>query len=200
MGAVASWGQWDVFKADLLKSSRAVRSYLYHLENVYSRENDYFHLRGQDNVLKFQAVGHVGIRIHEQDSLFESLARLSAAWLTGCPVTLSVPANWGNATADFLFSHHCKKLLQNVVVKRENEASFINSFQNFERIRYACADRVSREVYQAAAKSGLTILRSAVLHNGRYELPLYMLQQSLSNNYHRYGNLGERAEMYNPKR
>ena len=62
-----------------------------------------------------------------------------------------------------------------------------------DRVRYAHADRVPRVVLEAVAESGLYIAQRPVLMHGRVELLWYVIEQSLSINYHRYGNLGERV-------
>ena len=62
-------------------------------------------------------------------------------------------------------------------------------------MRYASPDRVPERVLEAAAKSGYYIARSPVLMEGRLELIHYVQNQSVCDNYHRYGNLGERSEL-----
>ncbi len=62
-----------------------------------------------------------------------------------------------------------------------------------DRIRYAAPERVPGAVFAAAAKIGFYIAREPVLMEGRVELIHYFQEQSICNNYHRYGNLGERA-------
>ena len=62
-----------------------------------------------------------------------------------------------------------------------------------QRIRYALPQRVPPEVLQAAAAAGVYIARSPVLMEGRIELLHYVINQSICDSYHRYGNLGERA-------
>ena len=62
-----------------------------------------------------------------------------------------------------------------------------------QRIRYAGPDRVPMEVFKAAAKTGFYISRTPVSMEGRIELLQYIQEQSISVNYHRYGNLGDRS-------
>ncbi len=62
-----------------------------------------------------------------------------------------------------------------------------------QRIRYARPDRVPSAVLAAAAEKGFYISRMPVLMEGRIELLQYFQEQSICDNYHRYGNLGERA-------
>ncbi|MGD9113642.1 MAG: hypothetical protein PVI77_14880, partial [Desulfobacterales bacterium] len=75
----------------------------------------------------------------------------------------------------------------------ERDADLINSLPKVSRIRYAGPQRVPQAVYRAAAENGFYIARTPVMMDGRIELLQYYQQQSICNNYHRYGNLGERG-------
>ena len=59
-------------------------------------------------------------------------------------------------------------------------------------MRYAHPDRVPQKIHQAAARLGRHISRHVPLTEGRIEMLRYLREQSLSVDYHRYGNLGER--------
>jgi RHH-type proline utilization regulon transcriptional repressor/proline dehydrogenase/delta 1-pyrroline-5-carboxylate dehydrogenase len=63
-----------------------------------------------------------------------------------------------------------------------------------DRIRYAAPDRVPARILTAAHETGLYVARTPVLAEGRVELLWYAREQSISHDYHRYGNLGQRAE------
>ena len=63
-----------------------------------------------------------------------------------------------------------------------------------ERVRYADPARVPIEVRRAAAEVGLYLACQPVLAVGRIELLHYLREQSLCVDYHRYGNLGARAD------
>ena len=54
-------------------------------------------------------------------------------------------------------------------------------------------DRVPALVQQAAAVSGVYLASQPVLVEGRVELLWYVQEQSISFDYHRYGNLGPRS-------
>jgi len=62
-----------------------------------------------------------------------------------------------------------------------------------DRIRYASPGRVPAAVFAAVAETGFYIARDPVLAEGRLELLHYLVNQSICDTYHRYGNLGERA-------
>jgi RHH-type proline utilization regulon transcriptional repressor/proline dehydrogenase/delta 1-pyrroline-5-carboxylate dehydrogenase len=44
---------------------------------------------------------------------------------------------------------------------------------------------------EAASRAYVYVARSSLLSCGRVELLWYLKEQSISDNYHRYGNLGE---------
>jgi RHH-type proline utilization regulon transcriptional repressor/proline dehydrogenase/delta 1-pyrroline-5-carboxylate dehydrogenase len=62
-----------------------------------------------------------------------------------------------------------------------------------DRVRYAAPDRVPSSIRKAAAEALQYVADAPVLAHGRVELLWYMREQSLTVDYHRYGNLGLRA-------
>jgi RHH-type proline utilization regulon transcriptional repressor/proline dehydrogenase/delta 1-pyrroline-5-carboxylate dehydrogenase len=187
------WSIQENVASDLHKTVRAIKSYLYHVEHEFEREIDYFHLRGQDNILRYLPIGRVVVRLHEDDSLFETLARIAAAKITGCHLWVSIPKNLINHVTRFLEGIEGQRIIGKDPVFHERDADLINSLPKVSRIRYAGPQRVPQAVYRAAAENGFYIARTPVMMDGRIELLQYYQQQSICNNYHRYGNLGERG-------
>lgn len=187
--------RWGLIEpaGEIEKAVRAIKSYLYRYETDFSVGKDFFHLRGQDNTLRYLPVGTVAVRLHPEDTVFEVLARVAAARISGCSVRVSIPTGLDTAPVKFLGSRGCKALLQGVEVLHQDDAELIETMGSIQRIRYAAPERVPRAVYEAAAKTGFTIIRSSVLMEGRIELLHYFQQQSICDTYHRYGNLGERT-------
>jgi RHH-type proline utilization regulon transcriptional repressor/proline dehydrogenase/delta 1-pyrroline-5-carboxylate dehydrogenase len=188
-----NWGKLSEFKSDLNKTLQAIKSYLYHFEQEFSREKDYFHLRGQDNILRYLPIGTVVVRLHKEDSLFDVLARIAAVKISGCTLQVSIPSDLDNNITEFLKSKEGKKLLGDGVPTYEHDKNLIKKMRQVQRIRYGAQDRVPFEVFKEAAKTGFYISRTKVMMEGRIELLHYFHEQSISDNYHRYGNLGERA-------
>ena len=180
--------------ADIGKSIRAINSYLYHRDHTFSAETDFFHLPGQDNLLRYLPLGKVVVRLHADDTLFELIARIAAAKITGNRLWISIPRNLDNMATQFIESASGRRLIGNSPVFHEDDAQLIKSIPDIDRIRYASPDRVPAAVFSAAAKTGFYIARSPVLMEGRIELLHYLRQQSICNEYHRYGNLGERSD------
>jgi RHH-type proline utilization regulon transcriptional repressor/proline dehydrogenase/delta 1-pyrroline-5-carboxylate dehydrogenase len=192
-------GGFQEIESDIQKTIAAIHSYLYHVEGEFSRRLDYFHLRGQDNILRYLPVGTVAIRLHEDDNLFETLARVAAAKITGCAPRISSPNDLDTPAARFLQSEEGRRLIDRTPVVYESDKELIKSMTIIDRIRYAAPERVPREVLRAAAEIGFYIARTPVMMDGRIELLQYYCQQSICDNYHRYGNLGERASEFESK-
>jgi len=187
------WGNFQGIEPDIQKSIRAVKSYLYHVEAEFAREIDYFHLRGQDNIVRYLPVGKVVVRLHADDSLFETLARIAAVKITGCRLWISVPRGLDNPVTRFLHAKEGQRMVENAPIFYELDRDMLKSLPGIDRIRYAAPARVPPEVFEAAAATGFYIARTPVMMDGRIELLQYYRQQSICHNYHRYGNLGERA-------
>jgi RHH-type proline utilization regulon transcriptional repressor/proline dehydrogenase/delta 1-pyrroline-5-carboxylate dehydrogenase len=179
-------------RVDILKTVRAIKSYLFHMERTFSKEADFFHLRGQDNILKYLPVGKIVIRMHAKDNLFDVLARIAAARISGCTPIVSVPAGLQNPVVKFLHSREGLSILYDAEFVFQTDSELIDTIATVQRIRYAAPDRVPQAVF-VAATSGFFISRAPVAMEGRIELLHYYRQQSICDSYHRYGNVGERA-------
>jgi RHH-type transcriptional regulator, proline utilization regulon repressor / proline dehydrogenase / delta 1-pyrroline-5-carboxylate dehydrogenase len=187
-------GQLQPFSEDVNKTIRAIQSYCYHWGQEFGAEKDYFHIRGQDNIHRYQPLGAIGIRLHADDNLFDTLARIAAARITGNTAVVSIPEDLHNAVTDFLEGSDGRRLLGASPVHRQSDEKLIAAMEILQRVRYAAPDRVPEQVLQAAARGGYYIARAPVLMEGRVELLHYVLNQNVCDNYHRYGNLGERAD------
>ncbi len=185
-------GEWPEHHQDLEKSIQAVHSYLYQMEQEFSKEHDFFHLRGQDNVFRYLPIGKVVVRLHPKDSLFDALARIAGTLISGCQLEVSYPLDLKNAVIAFLQSAEGQSLLGTTPWVHETDDELVKRFDHIDRLRYADPQRVPTSIYRAAAEKGMYIARNTPLVEGRLELLQYMREQSISTNYHRYGNLGER--------
>ena len=188
-----NWSGFKDFKEDIYKTVRAVKSYLYNAEQEFSPEKDYFHLRGQDNILRYIPAGKVAVRLHENDTLFDLLARIAAAKISRCELIVSIPVELDNPVASFLDGIEGKLFIQDTPVIRHTDSELAEMTGKIQRIRYAAPERVSPEILNHVANTGFYIARSRVVMEGRIELLHYFQEQSICDSYHRYGNLGERS-------
>ena len=173
---------------------QAARSCEQAWQEEFSRRHDHFRLLGQDNLRRYLPLGWLCVRVHGSDSPFELLARVCAAHVAAGRVTVSVPPGFTSPALRLLeeltqpwagaieFAEHSDEQLADLVRARA-----------FDRVRYATPDRVPLDVLRAAGESGVAVIARRVLADGRAELLWYLQEQSVSIDYHRYGNLGIRS-------
>jgi RHH-type proline utilization regulon transcriptional repressor/proline dehydrogenase/delta 1-pyrroline-5-carboxylate dehydrogenase len=172
----------------------ALASYDRAWREEFSIEHDHFRLLGQDNIRRYLPLREICVRITPADSWFEVIARVAAARATGARVLASLARgcslewreqldqwteSWGGA----------------IELLEQSDTELIASLKQHKdlRIRYADRGRVPLEIRQFAAKSGQWMADVPVASEGRVELLWYLREQSVSYDYHRYGNLGRRA-------
>jgi len=157
-------------------------------------EHDHFQLVGQDNHRRYLPASPLRIRLHEEDNVFEIAARCSAAIASNCRAILSHPTTVHESTIAAL-----EKLTYEwagrIEFIEESESELIKSIENGQvaRLRYAAASRVPELVRRTANRNQVFIADQKVSTVGRIELLWYVMEQSISFDYHRYGNLGPRS-------
>jgi RHH-type transcriptional regulator, proline utilization regulon repressor / proline dehydrogenase / delta 1-pyrroline-5-carboxylate dehydrogenase len=163
--------------------------------NEFGREQDHFKLVGQDNVRRYLPFEYVRVRVHAADSTFEIFARVIAAHVAGCRVTLSLPPELQSPAASLLekLTGSWTDVIEFVEEDDEPLAAAIRGGQT-DRVRYAAPDRAPISVLQAAGEAGGCVISTPVSGEGRLEMLWYLREQSISTDYHRYGNLGARAD------
>jgi len=179
-------------RSELKKTIQAIYSCLFQYESEFSVEQDFFRLRGQDNLFRYLPIGKVTVRLHQDDELFETLIRIAAARIAKCKVEVSFPPNLENTVTEFLGTTEGKRLCDSVEIRTETDKELCGRLTEIDRIRYAHPERVPLEIHKSSATLGKHISRNVPLAEGRIELLRYLHEQSLSIDYHRYGNLGER--------
>jgi RHH-type proline utilization regulon transcriptional repressor/proline dehydrogenase/delta 1-pyrroline-5-carboxylate dehydrogenase len=172
----------------------AILSYECSQHEEFALEHDHFNLVGQDNVRRYLAVGSVRVRVHENDSAFDVFARACAAHTAGCRVVISAPPGLNSPHAKLLeqLTESWAGAIEFIEETDDQLAGCIREGQT-DRVRYAAPDRVALEVLQAGNQAGGCVLSTPVSKEGRLELLWYVHEQSVSTDYHRYGNLGLRA-------
>ena len=105
---------------------------------------------------------------------------------------MSLPDDLENSVAKFLYGPEVKDLCDSAKLLTESDHELSVRLSEIERVRYAYHDRVPEVMHKAAAKLGKHISRNVPLAEGRIEMLRYLREQSLSVDYHRYGNTGER--------
>jgi len=176
---------------------RALASYTHWWRREFAGEHDHFRLLGQDNLRRYEPFRIVRVRVAEADSGFELFARAAAARITGARVVVSVPPGVIAPALDLL-ERLTESWAGRIEFLEESDGELAaalraSSAHGDERIRFAGADRVPASLRQAAAAADVWLGDEPVLAEGRVELLWYVREQSVSYDYHRYGNLGTRA-------
>ncbi|MBI4954979.1 MAG: proline dehydrogenase family protein [Myxococcales bacterium] len=172
----------------------AIASYDAAWRDEFGKMHDDVELVGQDNFRRYLPVQELRLRVHEDDTAFEIFARVAAARTAGCHIVLSVPTGLDSPALRL-----CDELTRGwgaaIEVLEETDAELAEALRTrqTDRVRYAAPERVPADVLAAVGDTGIYIARAPVLAEGRVELLWYVLEQSISNDYHRYGNVGVRA-------
>ena len=172
----------------------AIGSYDLNFKQEFGIVHDHFKLVGQDNLRRYLPVAELRVRVHPKDSPFEILARVCAAKTVGCRITVSRPPGYTCAVLETLetLTEPWAGSIEFVEESDKDLARVMREHQT-DRVRYAAPERVPGVVFEAVRDTGLYVAPAPVLAEGRVELLWYVREQSISHEYHRYGNLGMRA-------
>jgi RHH-type proline utilization regulon transcriptional repressor/proline dehydrogenase/delta 1-pyrroline-5-carboxylate dehydrogenase len=172
----------------------AIGSYDRNVRFEFGRTHDAFRLVGQDNLRRYLPVAELRVRLHPADGFFDLFARVCAARSVGCRITVSSPPG-PSAQGLALLEEMTEPWAGAIEFIEETDAELARVMREggTERVRYAAPGRVPAPVFEAAREAGLFVAAAPVLAEGRIELLWYLREQSISRDYHRYGNLGERA-------
>ncbi len=158
-------------------------------------DHDHFRLVGQDNVRRYLAVGSVRVRVHTDDSAFDLFARACAAHVAGCSVVISTPPGLTLPAVQRLEAL-TESWAAAIEFVEESDAALAQAIREgqVDRVRYASPDRAAPEVLQAGNQAQGCVISGPVSGEGRLEMLWYLREQSISTDYHRYGNLGVRVD------
>ncbi|MBR5039113.1 MAG: bifunctional proline dehydrogenase/L-glutamate gamma-semialdehyde dehydrogenase [Prevotella sp.] len=140
-------------------------------------------IRGEQNVFRYLPLqGGMVLRLFGDETLEQVQMVQLGAKTVGTPLTIS-------ADADHPLLEHL-----NSVIRKESVTAFCNSMKDYERIR-TITSQVPDEVFVAAAHCDKYIALAAPVKDGRIELTHYIKEQSIANEYHRYGSQIEVPEV-----
>ncbi len=184
----------NLSSTEIERVRRAFASYDRNVREEFAREHDHFKLLGQHNLRRYLPVSPLRIRVHGDDTPFELCARVGAARAAGCRITVSAAPGVDPPGLETL-----ERLTETwggaVEFVEETDAALVEAIAagQIERLRYAAPERIPTQVLVAANARGVHVARAPVLSEGRIELLWYLREQSISHDYHRYGNLGEQG-------
>ncbi len=169
----------------------AMQSYHFQMQHYFMQSHDPSKVYGQDNLLRYlKNKKPLCIRAGQADGLESILLLVAASLLCQSKVVLSVsPENL-----------HAKKLLSLsdlLAIRIEDSAqacAYIRKQDTSENYKNICFIRSPSPIQDKAFRSscahkGLSLIEHAPHKDGRLELIYYLQEQSISEDYHRYGNL-----------
>jgi RHH-type proline utilization regulon transcriptional repressor/proline dehydrogenase/delta 1-pyrroline-5-carboxylate dehydrogenase len=162
--------------------TRYVTDYAFARASHFALTHDFGHVLGQDNLFSYRPKEHVSLRVEADGTLFDALASCLAALLAGNLIDVSVAPEFTAASA--------LKLLA-PALKVESPAELGARSQQISVLRLLGTRRP--ELATVASEHGAHIADEPLLPDGGLELLHYLREQSLSVDYHRYGNLGARG-------
>ncbi|WP_345970635.1 bifunctional proline dehydrogenase/L-glutamate gamma-semialdehyde dehydrogenase [Sulfurimonas sp. HSL1-6] len=179
-----------VFHDECEKALRHLCHFAHWHETEFMKPHDYAHIRGESNVIRYLPVESVLMRLVEGDRLEEALATIMAVRMVGARLHISLPEHSKQAEFLWLESKQASLLGEHDAITRDSEAVFIDRIPHYERVRSLRPENVSPALFDAVADRAVYIAREPFVAHGRIELMHYFIEQSISNSYHRYGNLG----------
>jgi len=156
-------------------------------------ENEFRHarniqpkIRGEQNVFRYLPVsGGMVLRLFGDETSEQVQMVCIAARTVGTPLTVS--ADEGNILLPIAHAN-------GVTIVTENLTSFCNRIKQYERVR-TISQQVPDIVFETAAACDKFIAQAIPVRDGRIELIHYIKEQSISNEYHRYGSQIEVPEV-----
>lgn len=184
----------DKLSCDKLIAGTA--SYAFEYEKVFSQQQDYFKVRGEENIFRYKSLNSL-LLVLDASRLLESALILSAASFSNADISVIIDPADNQEGVELLeaFVHEALKPFY----PSKFELSDINIYDlhlhldRFERVRFVSEELVSVMVQSKANKEGKYLFTQKPYLDGRLELLHYFKEQSISYAYHRYGNLGIRG-------
>ena len=133
-------------------------------------------IRGEQNIFRYLPLKRgMVFRLFGDETLEQVQMVQLAAKTVGTPLTISADSD--------------NPLIAQIEgnVKRETLQGFCQTMKQYERVR-TISQNVPDEVFAAAAWCDRYIAQSAPVKDGRIELAIYIKEQSIANEYHRYGS------------
>ncbi|TWT74165.1 proline dehydrogenase family protein [Allorhodopirellula solitaria] len=170
------------------------------MQSDFGKEHDTFHLVGQDNLRRYRPAPELTIRVGRNDPnsnhpiCDDALIAVAAATAVSAQFTLSIDPQAPAPEREMLES--LADWLPGLISPlEENDEQLVSRIDHglVSRLRCVCPLPVG-PIRKACARRFVTIVDEPVLRDARIESLRYLNEQSISHDYHRYGNLGRRAD------
>ena len=162
------------------------KNYVNSYNQYFSQEIDYQKIPGQSNVTRFLRLPNIAIRAHKTCSVKDLILAILAAKLCVNEVNLSVD----NESVIAEIEKISPAVLWRVKVVVQKNEEFAQQIEKFKRVRIIGKNALDL-FKQQAALSGMAVIGEDLIYEGRVELLHYLQEQSVSNNYHRFGYIAK---------
>ncbi|MCW8838588.1 MAG: bifunctional proline dehydrogenase/L-glutamate gamma-semialdehyde dehydrogenase [Thiovulaceae bacterium] len=179
-----------VFNEECESALRHICHFSHWHEVEFLKEHDYSHIRGESNIIRYLPVKSVLLRIEEKDELDEILTTIMAIKMVGANIHVSIPKKSKKAELIWLESKQSAFIGKDDSISRDDEDEVIAKISTVQRVRFLHPDNATQNIYKSIADKAIYIASENFVSHGRLELMHYFIEQSISNSYHRYGNLG----------
>ena len=173
----------------------AVRSIQHAVKDEFIGEHDTVRLIGQDNLRRYLPVSHLRIRVVGNESLDDLLIAAVSALAVNCRAVFSFDEQQPKAMLKRL-----QRLTAawagriEVIVESDEELAEVIDGGGVDRLRYLSNEPdVALGIRLACNERFVPLVCKSVVTSGYIEPLWYLQEQSISFDYHRYGNLGRRA-------
>ncbi len=181
----------DMAKEDRLNILPTFRNYIGSYNNFFSKEIDYQKIPGQSNITRFLQLPDLAIRADSSASIKDLILAILAAKLCVKEVGVSLE----NENLLIEIEKISPAILWHTTVVTEKNEDFLLRMERFKRVRFIGSNE-SDSLKNHAAKSGMAVISESVVYQGRIELLNYLQEQSVSNNYHRFGYIAQSPEFF----
>lgn len=179
-----------VFHEECETALRYICHFAHWHEAEFLKEHDYTHIRGESNIIRYLPVKEVLLRLEEGDRLEEILTTIMAIKMVGAAIHISLPESSRQAEFLWLESKQASFIGLKDQITRDSQEALIKLLPQYQRVRFLHPENVSQAIFESVADQAIYIAREPFVSHGRIELMHYFTEQSISNSYHRYGNLG----------
>ena len=199
------WAKFDGIANELLAVDSSVGSDLSKLRQAlvnYDRfaveeilqQHDHLRLVGQDNHRRYLPVSPMHIRVVASDSVWRIFARCAATVAAGGTAIISCDPSMDDRKIEAIERATLTWAGKIEWVEQTDEQLCQDMLAgHVQRVRYDGVEKVPESVRRLAPKHYVFLADSPVIPED-LELLWYVVEQSVSFDYHRYGNLGPRAD------
>ena len=180
----------EQYKNTLENIYKTAQGFAYWIENEFTKEHDYTNIRGESNIIKYLSVEKILLRFENGDSLYEMISSICAVKMCGVKLQLSIADNMRAEVYAWIKKNVDTLIDENDTVCFENIEKLISHIKTTKRVRFLKPSSVHDTIYKKVVDEALHIASEAFISHGRIELMHYFIEQSISDSYHRYGNLG----------